>query len=591
MKIINTESKQFFYIEVHKSGGEERTTCPVCSDSRKNKKDKCFAWNHNDNIGFCHHCKAKFTVFKEFKPIEYKKPEWKNNTDLSDKLVKYLNSRGITQFTIRNSKLVSEGLEYMPQRQKEVNTMQFNYWRGESLVNIKYRDGAKNFKLSKDAELIFFNLNGIKENDTAIITEGEFDALSFIECGYNNVLSVPNGATVNGKMEYLENCETEIKHIQKFILATDQDNIGVEFRDELARRLGKEKCFKVNFKDCKDANSFFLKYGKDELIKTLDNLEPYPIEGVFTVKDVRSDLLDLYRLGMPKGMTIDDPIDELISFEKGRLYTVTGIPGHGKSEYIDFVLEKLGLKYEQRIAYFSPENYPLQTHVSKIIEKLTGKRFNTEKLSIEEFEQAFEFMLDRYYWINPEENYSVDSILDAARALILRKGVNVLVIDPYNKLEHNRKTNQSETEYISEFLDKIINFAHKYEVIVFLIAHPRKMQKMSTGIYEVPNLYDINGSSNFFNKTDFGITVYRNMATDFVDVHIQKCKFKHLGAIGTRTYKYNINNGRYSFFNGQDINDIKYDNTNHLRLTRELPEPDSFIEPNKDFTITNDLPF
>ncbi|MCP4336385.1 MAG: toprim domain-containing protein [Mycoplasma sp.] len=598
IKIINIETRDVFHIDLHKKGGEEQLLCPECSAARKKKTDQCLSWNHSNNVGFCHHCNKKFAEFKEYQPKkEYSKPEWKNNTELSDNAIKYLEGRKISQFSIRNDNLLSEGLEWMPQEQKGVNTIQFNYFRNSELINVKYRDGKKNFRLAKDAELIFFNLDGIKENTTAIITEGEFDALSFIECGLNNVLSVPNGAAPNAKMEYLENCETELSKLDTIILAMDEDAIGSEFRDELARRLGKERCFKVSFKDCKDANDYLIKYGKDELLKVIENKEPYPIEGVFTVNDVRNELFNLYKQGMPKGMTIDDPIDDLISFDKGRLYTITGIPGHGKSEFIDFIIEKLSLKYNQRTAYFSPENYPLETHVSKLIEKIIGSQFKSDKMSMNEYNMAIEYLEDKYYWINPEENYSVDNILASAKSLVLRKGVNILVIDPYNKLEHNRKSNQSETEYISQFLDKILNFAHKYETIVFLIAHPRKMSKLATGIYEVPNLYDINGSSNFFNKTDFGVTVYRNMATDFVEVYIQKAKFKHLGTVGTKSYKYNINNGRYSCFNESDINDIKYDNSNHLTGLGNKSEPEPIITEatglsmNMDFEEVEEMPF
>jgi len=529
-KIIDLETKDIFFIDLHKPAGEERVICPLCDGLRtKNKGAKDFCWSHDKNVGNCQHCKHKFVEFKELERKEYKRPEWKNNTKLSDKAVKYFESRGITQFTLRNENLISEGLEFMPQINAEINTIQFNYWRGTNLINIKYRDGAKHFKLAKDAELIFYNIDGIKGIDTCIITEGEFDALSFIECGFNNTLSVPNGATINSKMEYLENCENDFKHIVKFILAMDEDLVGVTFRDELARRLGKEKCFKVSFKDCKDANEYLTKYGKDELIKVIENCEPYPIEGVFTIQDVRTELFELYKKGMPKGMTLDDPIDEYISFDKGRLYTITGIPGHGKSEFVDWIIEKLTGIYNMKTAYFSPENYPLQAHISKLIEKLIGKPFKSERMTIAEYELAVEYLTEKYYWINPEENYSVDTILDTAKSLILRKGINILVIDPYNKLEHARKTNQSETEYISQFLDKLTNFAHKYETIIFLVAHPRKMQKNAAGYYEIPNLYDINGSSNFFNKTDFGLTVYRNMQSDLVEVHVQKAKFRHLG--------------------------------------------------------------
>ena len=122
------------------------------------------------------------------KKIEYKRPEWTNRTDLSEVVVKWFEQRGISQQTLTSQK-VTESTEWMPKANKEVLTINFNYFRNDELINIKYRAKDKDFKMHKDAELIFYNLDGIKDADTCYIVEGEMDALSLIQAGIKNVVS------------------------------------------------------------------------------------------------------------------------------------------------------------------------------------------------------------------------------------------------------------------------------------------------------------------------------------------------------------------------------------------------------------------
>ena len=140
--------------------------------------------------------------------------------------------------------------------------------------------------------------------------------------------------------------------------------------------------------------------------------------------------------------------------------------------------------------------------------------------------------------------FTIDSILSSAAALVKRHGIKGLIIDPYNKI-HASFNGQSETQYINEFLTKLTIFKQKYDIHIFLVAHPRKMSKKDNGLYEVPTLYDIAGSANFYNQVDNGITVYRNFETNFIHVYVQKVKFRHIGEIGEAIFNYNLQNGRY----------------------------------------------
>lgn len=575
---VKSKSGDLYELNIPLSAkGNIHLVCPACNHthSDRNTKAKDMSWNVENSVGNCKRCGEVFyrQIIKENQKV-YSKPEWKNATELDSNVVKYFESRKISQFTLRNTNLVSSGEEFVAGR--TAMTTQFNYWRNGELINIKYRSGDKKFKLCKDAELIFYNIDSIKNSTKAIITEGEIDCLSLIEIGYKEVISVPNGA--GASMEFMDNCIEEFMGIEKIILAGDQDDAGIKLRDELARRLGIERCHKVDFKDCKDANEYLCKHGAEKLREVIESSEPFPIEGVFSTGDIREELENLYFNGLPPGEKIGvAEFDKLITWQTGRLYTVTGIPSHGKSEFVDYIITRLNILRAWKPAYFSPENHPIELHASKIIEKLTGKQCTPDKLSKNEFDSCINYMDDNFYFILPENDFTVDSILAKAGALVARKGINILVIDPYNKLEHKVPSGTSETCYISSFLDKLSNFAKRKNVMVVLVAHPIKMKKDTTGKFEIPTLYDISGSANFYNKTDFGLTVYRDFAEEEIKVVVQKVKFKHMGEVGSCEFKYNINNGRFVVYKGFAVD---YDNVSYFK--RNEPELKSFIEPNKD---------
>ena len=189
---------------------------------------------------------------------------------------------------------VSEGPEFMPQTGKTENTIQFNYYMGDQLINVKYRDGRKNFKLYKGAEKIFYNINSIVGYDSAVIVEGEMDVLAMHEAGIKNVISVPNGATLNSNnLDYLDNCIDYLEDKTKIILAVDADEPGQALKQEFIRRLGAEVCYLVDFEDCKDANDYLVKHGSDKLRAVIDKASQVPLEGVSTLRDIEDELRGL----------------------------------------------------------------------------------------------------------------------------------------------------------------------------------------------------------------------------------------------------------------------------------------------------------
>lgn len=569
-----------FNIEVNttKTTGEYHTTCPQCSHTRKKKKDKCLSVNLDKQVWFCSHCQWKGSLnLGKIQEVIYEKPEWKNKTNLSAPCVKWFEQRGISQKTLNELK-VSEGMEWMPQVSKEMNTVQFNYFRKDDLINVKYRTGNKHFKLFKGAELIFYNIDSIVGENQVIICEGEIDAMSFIEAGYKFAISVPNGANSgSNNLQYIDNCIDLFDKIETIYLATDNDINGRKLRQELSERFGVDRCKYIEFKSFKDCNDLLKHEGIIGVKEVFESAKDFPLEGVFTIQDLENDINDMYVNGLDNGVdTGMTEFDELLKFTKGYITTVTGIPGHGKSDFVDQVAIKLFLRHKWRFAFYSPENKPTRLHFSKLARKMIGKQwFGVNRINTDELEIVKSELNSNFWFIKPEKDFTLDSILLSVKQLKKTRGIEAFVIDAWNKLEH--KYTQSETKYIGESLDKIAVFCEENNVHCFLVAHPTKTaKKKDSPLYEVPNLYSIAGSANFYNKTDNGISVYRNFENNTTEVYVQKVKFSHWGKVGVCEFKYCLDSGRFKKDLDDDFHDWirdKYQRQERIEMeSKELPK-------------------
>lgn len=564
-------------------GGNQKTKCPICANDRKNKSDKSLSVNVSEGCGLCHHCGWKFYL-KDKETREYFRPE-PSPLPLSEKTVKWFAERKISEGTLRHFK-ITESRQWMPEKGTnkggERNCINFNYYRSNELVNVKFRDALKCFRLVKDAELIFYNLPAIENTTECIICEGEIDALAFHECGFPMVVSVPNGASKGGRLEYLDNCIDYFLSKEKIFIATDGDEAGLILKEELIRRLGADKCYEVKYPEgCKDANDVLIKLGKEDVQKLITEATHPPVRGIFQIADLTEQLDDIFKNGYPKALPIGyTDLDKHITWRKGELTIVTGIPSHGKSDFIDQVIVRLAVRYDWRFAIFSPENQPAEIHIIKMIEKFAGKpyyRYDDKPTMNEATKNYSKQMLnDNFFFMKIDEiDLSIDGILEKAKELIQRKGISALVIDPYNYIEHNIPQGYSETQYISELLTKIKRFKDVNNIHVFLVAHPRKIGKMGKQ-HEVPTLYDIAGSAHFFNKADNGITIYRNDESNQVDVHVQKVRFRFVGKKGMISFTYDVLTGRYA--------ELNTDYTSEMQWAINQTRQETMYHPIKDFT-------
>jgi twinkle protein len=544
MQVEEVEINGFLIESFNQHGldvGKTQGICPLCSIDRKpeNKKAKCSSYDWERGIGTCHNCDKSYQLhtFKRKGKAErdYVIPEVKHRP-VESKVVDWFKTRGISKQTL-DEVGVGEGKEFMPQTGKPENTIQFNYYVGGNLTNVKYRDGRKNFKLYKGAEKVFYNIDNTVGHDMCIIVEGEMDVLALHEAGMTNAISVPNGATLNSNnLDYLDNCIDYFDDKEKIIIAVDNDPPGLALQSELVRRLGAEVCYLASFDDCKDANEYLMKYSALELKSRVLDARPVPLENVTTFKDIEDEVTDFVRNGFKRGFQIGLPnFDNIFSTYTKQFITVTGIPSSGKSDFVDQMVVGYNKEYEWKTAFASPENAPTFLHAHKLMRKVWGDMPNKGDIGGDKWNQVADHVNKNFFFIDMER-YTLESVLRKGAELVKRKGIKCLVIDPYNKVRDVDCNTEDVNRYTMEYLTKIETFAKKYDVLVFIVAHPTKMYKDGNGKIEEPTMYNIKGGGEWYDASYHGLLVHRDYDAKTTKVKVLKCKFQNLGENGAEAY-------------------------------------------------------
>lgn len=554
-----------FRIQVPASATAEcDVICPECSPQRKKKSAKCLSVNVATGTWHCHHCGWSGGLLQGSRNDNpaWNKPVFRRPQPIAEKreptLVEWFATRGITASVIERNR-ISSARVYMPQVEDHVTAAAFPYYRGAELINVKYRDREKNFRMETGAERVLYGLSDIAPA-RCVIVEGEIDKLSVEVAGIASCVSVPDGApsenTKNyaSKFTFLDADAEALEAVQEWILAVDNDAPGIRLADELARRLGREKCKTVIWPgDCKDANEVLLSFGAEVLRECIDIAKPLPIEGVFTVLDLSQKIQRLYEQGWEKGTETGwAEVDRFYTVRPGEFTVITGMPNSGKSNWLDALLVNLAAEHGWQFAIFSPENQPLEDHMGRMMEKHARQPFTdgpTPRMSQETLAKSEKWLSEHMYWVLPDDDseWTIETVLDRAKSLVLRKGIRGLVIDPWNELEHELPNGITETVYIGQVLKRVRQFARRHSVHVWIVAHPQKIYR-EDGKYPVPTLYDISGSANWRNKADNGIVVWRDFASDQspVEIHVQKVRFRQIGRIGMAKLNYDKATQTYS---------------------------------------------
>jgi len=542
--------------------GEVKTICPKCSTTRKKKNDPSLGVNIDLGVWKCHHCNWSGSV------NQYVRPEPKSPIKTQG-IYEYFNKRSILSTTV-DAFRITESTEWMPQDQKEHRVICFNYFLNEELINIKFKTSDKKFKMVKDARKIPYNVDAIKGSEYVIVCEGEEETMVWYQSNLRAV-SVPNGASSNNNnLDWLDSCY-ELFEDKVIYLATDNDEPGRKLKQDIARRFSSHDIRIIEFPENeKDANDCLKRYGQEFITRLFHDAKPLPIAEISSALDYLS-IVESYKAdGYPIGSVVEmSETDQHISWSRGELVVVTGIPGSGKSTWLDYMFTRLAYLKGWRFGMFSPENIaPLK--ITRMSEQILGK--SLQQMNPNEIEHAVK-VIDKHFWFyNVEvlDDYSLDNLLRLGEMMVKRNGIDCLCLDPFNYIEQG-SSEESSNERIGNLLRKLKQFAVKNDVNVTLVAHPRKMDK-SNGHYNVPRLYDISGSHHFFNVPDIGIAVHRtfdNGQRDPVEVHVQKMKYHFRGRLGKVEYEFNRDTGQYS-------EDGHFNNLLYVKANTESDEQNLF---------------
>ena len=550
------------------SGAQRSMPCPACSLQRKKSHTPCLSINLEEGLWNCHHCQwsgsLKHGQDKASTPYahekHYRKPTYRLTT-LPTKVIEWFARRGIPETVLARNR-ISYGPVYFPQNEEYLAAIQFPYFREGEVLNVKYRGRDKAFRMEGGAERLLYGFDDIA-GEQVIITEGEIDKLSCEVAGYTSVVSVPDGAPTPNtthyarKFDFLLSAETKLLALKRIVLAVETDAPGQRLAEELARRIGPERCYRVQWPDgCKDANDVLVSHGVEQLRTCLETAQPWPVKGLVDVMQLLPAIDLLYTEGLRPGLTPGWPtLRRHYRVRAGELTVVTGVPSHGKTQFLSALAVNLARDHGWRIASFSPEHHPLERYAAVLLDLYTGKSFGgpDAKMSQAELGGGLAWLHEHFSFILPDEDElpTIPHLLSLAKVLVYQRGIQGLILDPWNEIEHHRPDGMNETEYISQALSLLRRFARQHSVHIWIVAHPYKLMKATKGPYEgkyaPPTPYEISGSAHWRNKADNCLAVWRDVESDTteVEVHVQKIRYRENGKPGVVTLRFDAISGRY----------------------------------------------
>lgn len=614
---------RFAAIGVHpkSSKAQQKVICPNCATLGKtNLRDTCLSINLQTGFYNCHKCSWSGCVAPQEPSFSYqaqpfyKMPKKPNRTELTEKALNYALSRGISQEVLNKNSIKST---------EDGRGIIFPYFDNGQLVNYKTRlIEEKKFYQAAEAKPIMYNYDRIKQSREIIITEGEFDSLSWEVAGLDFHTTVNQGApnendaNVDRKLECLTNCFDAFEQAETVYIAVDNDANGLRLQKELIRRIGAEKCRLVDFEECKDANEYLVKHGSYELAQLLKLAKDVKIDGVFTLQDSFDSMLDGFRNGQKRGeTTYCEKIDNAWKWRTTEVNLWTGYQNEGKSLFLNQLSLIRAYWTGEKFAVFSPENMPMDDFYNDMIEMYIGKTSSNEfphlQMSEGEYLEAASFIDKHFFLIYPEDDTKIDTIFTKAQYLVRRHGIRHLIIDPYNTVEHLMKPGEREDLYISRFMAMLKKFAVRNDISVHLVAHQltARKNKDDSGRYFKPDLNNVKGGGTFADKADNVLFVWRpERSLDFRDTSVifgsQKIKKQKLVARPCEVdcIDFDFKSNRYLFHGISPLTKIdehrKGNNRADAKKEQEFVQevtPFPVISPNdafgNDYNDNDELPF
>lgn len=514
-------------VEVKGNRTEQKVKCPNCVRVGKtNIKDTCLSINLESGLYNCHKCGwkgtvAKFEYQKPFSQIVYKLPQKPNITKLTDKALEYFESRKITQDVLNKNRIASsaDGLGII-----------FPYFKNNVLINYKTRLLLeKKFFQAKEAEPIMFNLDRLNGQKEIIVCEGEIDSISWEVAGFTNHTTVNQGApnendsNVDKKLECITNSYDIFENAETIFISVDNDPNGKRLEQELIRRFGAEKCKIIDFSDCKDANEYLVKYGAFDLAQLLKTAKDVKIDGVFTLQDNFDSMIYGFENGQKRGeTTYIDEVDKAWKWRKSEVNVWTGYQNEGKTLFLNQLAVIKSYFDGDKFAVFSPESVPMDDFYNDLIEMFVGTTtdpfYKESQMSKGDYLNAMSFVDKHFYMVYPDFDFKLDTILQKVKYLVRKKGIDHLIIDPYNTIEHLMANGEREDLYISRFMAVLKRFAIENDISIHLVAHQitQRPNKEDGGRLPKPMLNNIKGGGTFADKADNVLFVWRpNRLIDF----------------------------------------------------------------------------
>lgn len=395
-----------------------------------------------------------------------------------------------------------------------IETICFAYKRNGEVLNNKYRTfPEKKFWQDGGVKLVW-NEDCLRDetlsSQPVIITEGEFDALAAVQCGFPRTISVPDGAPAtkvgdkeSAKYDYLDDLMKLLQGCKEIIIAADGDAVGANLLHDLSIRLGRSRCKWVKYpKDCKDLNDALIKYGEKGVKKTIEKAEWVQVDGVYKMSDLPP---PPQFTPVKLGLGFDDNFKPRL----GDFVVVTGIPSHGKSAWVNDLCCHLAEKHGWKSAFASFEQHPQLDHRRNFLRWKNGKFIDRQ--TPKEIFEGDKWIDDNFVFIVPSEDddVSLDWFLEKASVAVVRHDCKVVVVDPWNELDHIRPKDMSLTEYTGYAIKQFKKFAKKHGVLLIVVAHPAKILPNKDGVLPIPTLYSISDSAHWYNKADVGIVIHR----------------------------------------------------------------------------------
>lgn len=459
------------------------------------------------------------------------------------------------------------------------NVIVFPYIDRGVEVSTKYRAPRKKFWQKTGGKRTFWNADvlddpALQEGRAGlVITEGEIDALSVLSAGYPFATSVPDGAPsvpagktpeeldpmedTNGKFEFLWNNRERLDKIKRFIIASDSDAPGQRLAAELVRRLSAVRCSYVTYPEaecikcedgtyrpCKDLNEVLMTFGPEMVTQIILEAKPYPVRGLYRLKDYPEQPdLETFTTGF-------DGWKSALRVFLGEFMVVSGIPSHGKTAWTMNLIANLVSANNWTAAVCSPEMPTVPMLRDRLRRYWLGKKADP-KTEAEAIARADAWIGRRFVFIDidptgtgdSDDPFDLEWIIDRAKDAVVRDGIRVLLIDPWNEIEHARLKGESGSEYVARGIRMLKRFARLYGVMVVVVAHPTK-DVGKDGKSRPVTLYDIEHSAAWYNKADHGIIISRDKENR-TDVDIQKVRFEGTGGKGSVAMQYNRESGRF----------------------------------------------